>query len=195
MCARIALSDANGYGSVFFESGMSLSLALTKRRSFNSNASGRFTSSTYGRDKALIWNAQTAYRLTKGKNIELKPALNDLLRQNRSLYFQNGETGFTSGHRNSLTQYLMLSPAYYPKKVREELIRSNVCFRSAYPSRTGTKPLILEARRDLDMRRDARPFVPPNPSLISYLCVLQKRKKKCIPRSSESVRTLPTKRK
>jgi len=110
------LSDVNGYGSVFFDSGMSLSLAPTKRWHLNSNASGRFTTSTYGRNRILIWNASTTYRLTKGNNVEIKLAANDLLRQNKGIYFLNGETEFTSGQRNNLTQYLMFSLAYYPRK-------------------------------------------------------------------------------
>jgi len=109
-------SDVNRYGSVFFDSGLSLSLAPTRRWTLNSNASGKFSSSTYGRDKVLIWNAHTTYRLAKGNNIEIKLAINDILRQNKGIYFQNGETEFTSGQRNSLTQYLMFSLAYYPRK-------------------------------------------------------------------------------
>lgn len=109
-------SANNTYRSTFLNSGLSLSYALTKRWNINTNASGRFTSSTYGSDEALIWNANTAYRLTKGNNLELKFAAYDLLRQDKGIYFTNGLTEFTTGYRNNLTQYFMLSIAYFPRK-------------------------------------------------------------------------------
>lgn len=109
-------TTSNNYTSYSWNSGLSMAYALTKRWSINTNATGRYnTSGTYS-DHAVIWNANTIYRLLKGNNLEFKLAAYDLLRQNKGLYFQNGLTEFTSGYRNILTQYYMLSLSYFPRK-------------------------------------------------------------------------------
>jgi hypothetical protein len=107
---------SNNYTSYGWNSGLSMSYAFTKRWSFNTNATGRYNTSGNYSDHAIIWNANTTYRILKGNNLEFKLAAYDLLRQNKGLYFDNGLTEFTTGYRNILTQYYMLSLAYFPRK-------------------------------------------------------------------------------
>lgn len=52
----------------------------------------------------------------KGNNLEIKLATYDLLKENKGLYVNNGLTEFTQGYRNNLTQYVMLSLSYFPRK-------------------------------------------------------------------------------
>lgn len=113
---KIVDNNSNNYISHGWNSGMSMSYAITKRWSVNTNATGRFNKSGTYSDDALIWNANTVYRMLKGNNLEVKFAAYDLLRQNKGLYFTNGLTEFTTGYRNILTQYYMLSLTYYPRK-------------------------------------------------------------------------------
>lgn len=107
---------SNNYTSNSWNSGMSMSYALTKRWSVNTNATLRYNKSGTYKEDAIIWNANTTYRMLKGNNLEVKFAAYDLLRQNKGLYFTNGLTEFTSGIRNILTQYYMLSLSYFPRK-------------------------------------------------------------------------------
>lgn len=113
---QIAGNNSNNYTSYSWNTGMSMAYALTKRWSVNTNATGRYNKSGSYTDEALIWNANTTYRMLKGNNLEIKFAAYDLLRQNKGLYFTNGLTEFTTGYRNILTQYYMLSLTYFPRK-------------------------------------------------------------------------------
>ena len=108
--------NSNNYTSYNYSSGLSMSYAITKKWSVNTNATGRYNKSGNFSDHAIIWNANTSYRMMKGNNLELKFAAFDLLRQNKGIYFNNGLTEFTTGYRNILTQYYMLSISYYPRK-------------------------------------------------------------------------------
>ncbi|MCA5004295.1 peptidase associated domain and porin domain-containing protein [Sphingobacterium bovistauri] len=108
--------SSNNYTSYSWNSGLSMSYAFTKRWSVNTNATGRYNTSGNYSDHAVIWNASTTYRMFKGNNLELKLSAYDLLRQNMGLYFNNGLTEFTTGYRNILTQYYMLSLTYFPRK-------------------------------------------------------------------------------
>lgn len=107
---------ANDYTSHAWDSGLSMGYALTKKWAVNTNATLRYNKSGNYNDQALIWNANTTYRMLKGHNLEFKLAAYDLLRQNKGLYFTNGLTEFTTGYRNILTQYYMLSISYFPRK-------------------------------------------------------------------------------
>jgi|GEM_PF-672385 len=109
-------ANSNNYTSYSWNSGLSMSYALTKKWSVNTNATGQYNKSGSFTDDALIWNANTTYRMMKGNNLEIKVAAYDLLRQNKGVYFTNGLTEFTTGYRNILTQYYMLSVSYYPRK-------------------------------------------------------------------------------
>lgn len=113
---RMANSATNNYTSYEWDTGLSMAYALTKRWSVNSNATGRFYSSTYNSDRALIWNANTTYRILKDNTLEIKLAAYDLLRQNKGMYYSNSVTEFTTSYRNILTQYYMLSISYFPRK-------------------------------------------------------------------------------
>ncbi|SKB72145.1 CarboxypepD_reg-like domain-containing protein [Sphingobacterium nematocida] len=106
----------NDYRSYSWNTGLSMAYAVTKRWSLNSNATVRYNTSTYNSDHAIIWNANTTYRVLKDNSLEFKVAAYDLLRQNKGLYYTNGLTEFTTGYRNILTQYYMLSISYFPRK-------------------------------------------------------------------------------
>src|SRR5690606_17821443 len=75
-------ANSNNYTSYSWNSGLSMSYALTKKWSVNTNATGRYNKSGSFTDDALIWNANTTYRMMKGNNLEIKVAAYDLLRQN-----------------------------------------------------------------------------------------------------------------
>lgn len=107
---------SNDYTSYAWNSGVSMSYALTKRWSINTNGTLRYNASGDFKDKVFIWNANTTYRVLKGNNLEFKFAAYDLLRQNKGIYFANGVTEFTTGYSNILTQYYMLSLSYFPRK-------------------------------------------------------------------------------
>lgn len=113
---RMGNTERNNYESYAWSTGLSMAYAFTKRWSVNTNATGRFNNSTYNSDQALIWNANTTYRLLQGNTLEIKFAAYDLLGQNKGLYYTNGVTEFTTGSRNILTQYYMLSISYFPRK-------------------------------------------------------------------------------
>lgn len=104
------------YSSHFISTGLSTTLALAKNWSINSNASSRYTTSTFSNDHMLIWNANTSFRMLKGNNLEMKVAAYDLLKQNKGIYFRNSHSEFTTGYLNNLKQYFMLSLSYYPRK-------------------------------------------------------------------------------
>jgi hypothetical protein len=104
------------YSSHFLSTGLSASLALSKRWSINSNANSRYSRSTFSNDHVLIWNANTSYRVLKGNNLEFKLAAYDLLKQNKVIYFRQSSSEFTTGYLNNLTQYFMVSLSYYPRK-------------------------------------------------------------------------------
>ncbi|WP_400262791.1 hypothetical protein ACFX5U_06180 [Sphingobacterium sp. SG20118] len=106
----------NDYVSNYWSSGLSMSYSLTNRWQINSNATSRLSTSGTYKDHALIWNANTSYRMMKGNNLEVKLAAYDLLQENKGLYMLNGLTEFTQGYRNNLTQYFMLSLSYFPRK-------------------------------------------------------------------------------
>jgi len=110
------VNSNNDYVSNFWSSGLSMSYSLTKRWQINSNATSRLSTSRGYKDHALIWNANTSYRIMKGNNLEIKLATYDLLKENKGLYVNNGLTEFTQGYRNNLTQYVMLSLSYFPRK-------------------------------------------------------------------------------
>ncbi|MCS3556213.1 MULTISPECIES: hypothetical protein [unclassified Sphingobacterium] len=104
------------YASHFVSTGLSTTLALSKNWSINSNASSRYTSSTFSSDRMVIWNANTSFRMLKGSNLELKVSAYDLLKQNKGIYFRNSNSEFTTGYLNNLRQYFMFSLSYYPRK-------------------------------------------------------------------------------
>lgn len=110
------VNSNNDYVSNFWSSGLSMSYSLTRRWQINSNATSRLSTSRGYKDHALIWNANTSYRIMKGNNLEIKLATYDLLKENKGLYVNNGLTEFTQGYRNNLTQYVMLSLSYFPRK-------------------------------------------------------------------------------
>ena len=107
---------SNDYTSYVWDSGISMSYALTKRWSLNTNGTLRYNASGDFKDEVFIWNVNTTYRVLKGNNLEFKFAAYDLLRQNKGIYFSNGVTEFTTGYSNILTQYYMLSLSYFPRK-------------------------------------------------------------------------------
>ena len=113
---KLRAASSNNYTSYSWNSGLSMSYALTKRWSVNSNGTLRYNKSGNYKDDALVWNANTTYRILKGNNLEFKFSAYDLLRQNKGVYFTNGLMEFTTGYRNILTQYYMLSLSYYPRK-------------------------------------------------------------------------------
>jgi len=104
------------YSSHFLSTGLSASLALSKRWSINSNVNSRYSRSTFSNDHVLIWSANTSYRVLKGNNLEFKLAAYDLLKQNKGIYFRQSSSEFTTGYLNNLTQYFMVSLSYYPRK-------------------------------------------------------------------------------
>jgi hypothetical protein len=63
-----------------------------------------------------IWNAAVIYRALKGNNLEFKIAALDLLRQNRNVVNFGSISSFTSGTRNVLRNYYMITTSYYPRK-------------------------------------------------------------------------------
>jgi hypothetical protein len=107
---------SNNYTSYAWNSGITMSYALTKRWSLNTNGTLRYNVSGDFKDEVFIWNVNTTYRMLKGNNLEFKFAAYDLLRQNKGIYFSNGVTEFTTGYSNILTQYYMLSLSYFPRK-------------------------------------------------------------------------------
>lgn len=113
---NVAQETENSYQSTFINSGLSLSFVINTKIVFNTSTTNRFITSRHGDDNVVIWNANVGYRLSKGNNFEVKFSAFDLLKQNRSFYFENSPTTFRQGHRNNLTQYFMVSLSYFPRK-------------------------------------------------------------------------------
>lgn len=111
-----AEDDKNNYNSIIWSSGLAAAYFITKRWVVNTNIDNRSSFSKFQDNHAVIWNANTTYRMLKGNNLEVKVAVYDLLRQNKGFYFNDGVTEFTSGYRNILTQYYMVSLSYMPRK-------------------------------------------------------------------------------
>jgi len=111
-----AEDDKNNYNSITWSSGLAAAYFITKRWVVNTNIDNRSSFSKFQDNHAIIWNANTTYRMLKGNNLEVKVAVYDLLRQNKGFYFNDGVTEFTSGYRNILTQYYMVSLSYMPRK-------------------------------------------------------------------------------
>lgn len=107
---------SNNYNSAFFNNAIAVAYNINKRIALNSNLDYR---SNYFRENNLtsvVWNASLSYRGLKANNLELKIAAFDLLKQNKGYYFIENPYEFTSGSRNVLTNYLMFSISYFPRK-------------------------------------------------------------------------------
>ncbi len=63
-----------------------------------------------------IWNAGAAYRLMKGKNLELSLSALDLLRQNTSIVNQAYSNTISQTRNNVLEQYFMFTVSWFPRK-------------------------------------------------------------------------------
>ncbi len=99
-----------------YSTGLSVSYAMTKKMKIGSNADSRFIVSNRVDDRLTIWNANVAYRFTKGNDLEAKLAVYDILNQNKGIYIHNGATEFTSGYRNNLNQFFLFTISYFPRK-------------------------------------------------------------------------------
>lgn len=89
---------------------------FTKRMSLGSNASYNSAASTGSKvSRYTIWNANAAYRMLNGNNLELKLAALDLLRQNTGIINTGVNNTITRGTSNVLQQYFMISLSYYPR--------------------------------------------------------------------------------
>ncbi|QQD13388.1 carboxypeptidase regulatory-like domain-containing protein [Sphingobacterium sp. UDSM-2020] len=107
---------SNSYNSTFFNNAIAVAYNINKRIILNSNIDYR---SNYFRKNNLtstVWNASLSYRGLKTNNLEIKIAVFDLLKQNKGFYFIENPYEFTSGSRNVLTNYLMFSISYFPRK-------------------------------------------------------------------------------
>ncbi|MHC8948641.1 TonB-dependent receptor [Sphingobacterium hungaricum] len=113
---KLSTDNKNDYSSTAWNSGLAAAYQLTKRWTLNSSVDNRSNFSKFQDNNALIWNANMTYRLLKGNNLEIKMEALDLLRQNKGFYFYDGVTEFTTGNRNILTQYYMLTLSYMPRK-------------------------------------------------------------------------------
>lgn len=102
--------------TVTLNSGLSLSYAVGRKLSFNTSTTNLYRASRHASNNFFIWNANVAYRLSKGNNFEVKLSAFDLLKQNQSFYFENSPATFRRGYRNNLTQYFMVSLSYFPRK-------------------------------------------------------------------------------
>lgn len=102
--------------TVTLNSGLSLSFVINKKLVFNTSATNLYRASRHANNNFFIWNANVAYRLSKGNNFEARLSAFDLLKQNQSVYFDNSPTTFRQGYRNNLTQYFMFSLSYFPRK-------------------------------------------------------------------------------
>lgn len=111
-----AENSNNDYTSKNWTLGLATAYMLTKRWTINTSLDNRTNFSKFQDNKALIWNANMTYRMLKGNNLEVKVAALDLLKQNKGFYFYDSVTEFTSGTRNILTQYYMVSLSYMPRK-------------------------------------------------------------------------------
>jgi hypothetical protein len=109
-------SPGSNYSSTSWNSGISMSYQVMPRWNVASNASIRLSKSTYHDAEAFVWNASSTYRLLKGNNLHLKVSAYDLLRQFEGVYQYHDYSEFTTGYRNNLTQYFMLSVSYFPRK-------------------------------------------------------------------------------
>ncbi len=113
---RSSESAANNFNSTSWNTGISGAYSITKKLTLNTNFNSRSNFSNRVDNHFFIWNANAAYRLNKGNNLEIKIAAYDLLRQNKGFYFYNSDTEFTNGYKNILTQYYMLSLTYMPRQ-------------------------------------------------------------------------------
>ncbi|UYQ95269.1 TonB-dependent receptor family protein [Chitinophaga horti] len=93
------------------------SLVMSKSLVLSSNLNYNTTTSDGGSPiRFTIWNANVAYRLLKGKNLECKLSVMDLLRQNTNVINKGYNNTLVRGTVNVLQQYFMLTLAYYPRK-------------------------------------------------------------------------------
>ncbi|MEC3878156.1 outer membrane beta-barrel protein [Parapedobacter sp. 10938] len=100
-----------------FSTAFSISYHVNKRLTTNSNIS--FSKNMSTGSAAInynIWNANVAYRLLKGNNLEVKLSALDLLRQNTSIVNFNQEGVLVTGNRNVLQQYFIFGISYYPRR-------------------------------------------------------------------------------
>ncbi len=111
-----AENSNNDYTSKNWTLGLASAYMLTKRWTINTSLDNRTNFSKFQDNKALIWNVNMTYRMLKGNNLEVKVAALDLLKQNKGFYFYDSVTEFTTGTRNLLTQYYMVSLSYMPRK-------------------------------------------------------------------------------
>lgn len=108
--------NANNYLNKDWSVGMGFSYLFSKKISFKSELKSKYISSTFGNDDILLLNTFLNCRFSKGNNFEAKIAAYDLLNQNKGIYFKNGINEYTSGQRNNLAQYFMLTLTYFPRK-------------------------------------------------------------------------------
>lgn len=94
---------------------LSTSCNATQRITFNTNISFN-NNSGYNVNNFVLWNASAIYRLTKAKDMEIRFAVLDLLRQNKGVFYEGGDNMLTTSTVNVLRQYYLLSLAYYPRK-------------------------------------------------------------------------------
>lgn len=113
---KLNTNSNNSYSSLTWRSTYNVAYVLATRWSFNSNVTSLVNKSGSFSNDAWIWNFDIGYRMLKGNNLEVKLSANDLLKQNKGIYFINGLTEFTTGTRNILTNYYLLTLSYFPRK-------------------------------------------------------------------------------
>jgi len=94
---------------------LSTSCNATQRIAFNTNISFN-NNSGYNVNNFVLWNASAIYRLTKAKDMEVRFAVLDLLRQNKGIFYEGSDNMLTTSTVNVLRQYYLLSLSYYPRK-------------------------------------------------------------------------------
>jgi hypothetical protein len=86
-------------------------LSIGSNITYNRNASTGAAVTGY-----TIWNANAAYRLLKGNNLEMKFSALDLLHQNTGIVNYGANNVLTRGTVNVLEQYFMLTLSYFPRR-------------------------------------------------------------------------------
>ncbi|WP_109698116.1 peptidase associated domain and porin domain-containing protein [Chitinophaga deserti] len=104
-----------------FATQLSVKANAGKRLSFDSNVTyNRNASSAFEAIGYTIWNAGATCRFLRGNNAEIRLHALDLLRQNTAVVNTGFGNRLTTGTENVLTQYFMLSVAYYPRQFKHK---------------------------------------------------------------------------
>ncbi|TKC09163.1 outer membrane beta-barrel protein [Pedobacter frigoris] len=114
---NVGSANLNSFGNLRLSTSSSLSVPVFNGLTVNTNITYENFKPT--NSKAInfsIWNATLIQRFTEEKNIELRLSALDLLRQNKSISVFNDGSTLSTTNVSTLTQYFMISVAYFPRK-------------------------------------------------------------------------------